>query len=253
MLNTSTFYKIYNKLFMNDFLDVIVEGIDKKKINIINKKLNIFDVGSYKGTFSIDLQKKLKSKKRLNFYLFDPCKKFVDFDKTQLKFYKYYDYAMDSSKPSVKKFYLNNFLHASGSSLKGASFKDWKYHLSRTSIAFFLNPLKKMVKVIKVKTNNIDNFCKEKKIKHIDILKIDTEGTELDVLVGSKKMLNHIDIICSEIQCSKSQFEYRVKKIENLLNKNFEIYYKKRIFIASILTGIISYDYIFVKKSLLSK
>ena len=51
-------------------------------------------------------------------------KKFVDFDKTKLNLFNYYDYAMDSSKPSTKKFYLNNFLHASGSSLKGGSFKD---------------------------------------------------------------------------------------------------------------------------------
>ena len=66
MFNTSTFYKIYDKLFMNNFLDIIVDGINKKKINLTNKKLTIFDIGSYKGTFSIDLQKKLKNKKRLN-------------------------------------------------------------------------------------------------------------------------------------------------------------------------------------------
>ena len=253
MFNTSLFYKIYDKLFMNNFLDIVVDGIINKKINLSNKKLIIFDVGSYKGTFSINLQNKLKGKKKLFFYLFDPCKKFVDFDKTQLKFFNYYDYAMDSSKPSTKKFYLNNFLHASGSSLKGSSFKDWRYFFSRTIIAFLLNPLKKMVKIIHVKTNNIDNFCKEKKIKHIDILKIDTEGTELDVLTGSKKMLNKIDIICSEIQCPKSEFKLRVKKIEKLLNNNFKIYYKKRIFIASLLTGIVSYDYVFVKKKILSE
>ena len=38
MFNTSTFYKIYDKLFMNNFLDIIVHGINKKKINLTNKK-----------------------------------------------------------------------------------------------------------------------------------------------------------------------------------------------------------------------
>ena len=253
MFNSSFFYKIYEKLFMNNFLDIIVDGINKKKINISNKNLIIFDIGSYKGTFSIDLQNKLKKNKKLKFYLFDPCKKFVDFDKTKLNLFNYYDYAMDSSKPSTKKFYLNNFLHASGSSLKGGSFKDWKYSFSRSIIAFFLNPLKKMVKIIYVKTNNIDNFCKEKNINHIDILKIDTEGTELDVLTGSKKMLNNIDVIFCEIQSSKSQYKLRVKRIKKLLNNNFTIYYKKRIFIASLFTGIVSYDYIFVRNKVLSQ
>ena len=67
----------------------------------------------------------------------------------------------DSSKPNNKKFYLNNFLHASGSSLKGNSFKDKKYKISRTLIASIINPFKKMVKVINVKTDNLDNFCKK--------------------------------------------------------------------------------------------
>ena len=160
----------------------------------------------------------------------------------------YHQIAFDSSKPNNKKFYLNNFLHASGSSLKGNSFKDKKYKISRTLIASIINPFKKMVKVINVKTDNLDNFCKKKKINHINVLKIDTEGTEVDVLSGSKRILKNTDIICVEIQCSKNEYISRVKKIDRILNKKFKLLYKKRIFIASIFTGIVSYDYIYVKK-----
>ena len=105
-----------------------------------------------------------------------------------------------------------------------------------------------MVKIIEVKTNNLDNFCKINKIKKIDILKIDTEGTELDVLNGSKKMIKKTNVICIEIQCPKKHFDNRVTKIEKLLNRNFKLFYKKRIFIASIFTDIISYDYVYVRK-----
>lgn len=37
--------------------------------------------------------------------------------------------------------------------------------------------------------NTVDNYCAEKAIKHIDLLKIDTEGYELNVLQGATGML----------------------------------------------------------------
>ena len=232
---------------MNDFLSIIEQKNSSGKIRFKNKTLIVFDVGSYKGTFSKQILKRFGGK-NIIFYLFDPLKQIIDFNDKIFKNLNYYDFALDSKKPGIKKFYLNNFLHASGSSLSGSSFKDKKYKFSRNLIAFFLNPFKKMVKIIKVKTNNIDNFCKQKKIKNIDILKIDTEGTELDVLNGSKKMLKKVNIICIEVQCPKNEFKNKVKKIDNLLSKNFKLIYKKRILIASLFTGIVSYDYIYIRK-----
>ena len=248
MLNTFSFYKIYEKLFMNNFSEILIYYIKNNKIKFKKNKFIVFDVGAYKGTFSRELNKKLKLKKKLIFHLFDPLKSYVKFDDRTLNKFNYHQIAFDSSKPNNKKFYLNNFLHASGSSLKGNSFKDKKYKISRTLIASIINPFKKMVKVINVKTDNLDNFCKKKKINHINVLKIDTEGTEVDVLSGSKRILKNTDIICVEIQCSKNEYISRVKKIDRILNKKFKLLYKKRIFIASIFTGIVSYDYIYVKK-----
>ena len=248
MLNTFSFYKIYEKLFMNNFSEILINYIVYNEIKFKKKKFIVFDVGAYKGTFSRELKKKLKLKKKFIFHMFDPLKSYVKFDDQKLNNFNYHQIAFDSLKPNYKKFYLNNFLHASGSSLKGNSFKDKKYKFSRTLIASLINPFKKMVKVINVKTDNLDNFCKKKKISHINILKIDTEGTEVDVLSGSKKMLKNTDIICVEIQCPKKEYKSRVKKIEQILDKKFRLLYKKRIFIASILTGIVSYDYIYVKK-----
>ena len=247
MFNSNLFYKFYEKLFMNDFLSIIEQKNFIEKIKFKNKSLIIFDVGSYKGTFSKQVFEKF-GHINIIFYLFDPLKQIVNFDNKAYKNFNYYDYALDSKKPGIKKFYLNNFLHASGSSLNGNSFKDRQYKFSRNLIAFFLNPFKKMVKIIKVKTNNLDNFCKQKKIKNIDILKIDTEGTELDVLNGSKKILKKTKLVCIEVQCSKNEFENKVKKIEKLLGKNYDLIYKKRILIASLFTGIVSYDCIYRQK-----
>ena len=104
--------------------------------------------------------------------MFDPLKSYVKFDDQKLNNFNYHQIAFDSLKPNNKKFYLNNFLHASGSSLKGNSFKDKKYKFSRTLIASLINPFKKMVKVINVKTDNLDNFCKKKRLVILIFLKL---------------------------------------------------------------------------------
>jgi len=114
MFNTILFYKVYEKLFMNNFLDLILDNYIKGKIKFSNNKLIVFDVGAYKGTFSRYFNEKFKyENKKINFYLFDPCIKFVNLKK-KLKGFEYFDLALGSSKPGIKKFYLNNFLHASG-------------------------------------------------------------------------------------------------------------------------------------------
>ena len=43
---------------------------------------------------------------------------------------------------------------------------------------------------ITVERNTIDRFVKARRITHIDLIKIDTEGTELDVLSGAKETLS---------------------------------------------------------------
>ena len=58
---------------------------------------------------------------------------------------------------------------------------------------------------IEVKTNTIDNFCKSKKIKNIDLLKIDAEGHEEYILKGAINLLkkNCVNIIYVEVLSKK--------------------------------------------------
>ena len=53
--------------------------------------------------------------------------------------------------------------------------------------------LKKQWNSFDVNTDTIDNYCKDNDIDCIDILKIDTEGSEIEVLEGAKNMLNKIE------------------------------------------------------------
>lgn len=174
-------YNLVDKFLMRDFSDELV--------NLLNsKKPIIFDVGCFVGNFSRNLKKKLNLKNK-NFYLFDanPNLKIKDFKYNNLVF---------SDKISNKNFYLNEFFPSSGSSLKEDTKNDLKWNYTRKLITLSQN---KGFKILKVKTNTIDNFCKKNKIIKIDILKIDVEGSELEVLKGSKKILNKTHLIQLEI------------------------------------------------------
>ena len=46
-----------------------------------------------------------------------------------------------------------------------------------------------IIKSYNVKINTIDNYCKQNEINHVDFLKTDTEGFELNVLKGGDEMI----------------------------------------------------------------
>ena len=72
----------------------------------------------------------------------------------------------------------------------------------------------------KVKVTTLDNFCEVKKIKKIDIIKIDVEGYEYMVLLGAKKIINNTHYVIIEVQKNSMYKSYSKKKIENFLKKN---------------------------------
>jgi FkbM family methyltransferase len=55
-----------------------------------------------------------------------------------------------------------------------------------------------------IQIETLEQWCKENDVAHIDLLKIDTEGSDLEVLKGADKMLNKIDFI----QCKVSANRY---------------------------------------------
>ena len=251
MNNLNFIYYLYNLLFMNNIEKEVYDIFNKKKYIKFRKKINIVDVGCYKGQFSLSLSKKFdkKSLNKIKFYLIDPNNKHKNYYKKNLNFnYQFFNYAIDDKPESKKAFYINNFYEASGSSLKGDSFKDNKYMKSRTIIKRFLNPINwssKMVIKKNVSTINIYDFCKKNNLDYIDILKIDTEGTEVDIIKGLKKYNKKISIICIEIQGNKNKIMKKIDFVNKALKKDFKLVYKKRIWIASFLTDIQSYDFIY--------
>ena len=233
-------YKFADSIFQNTFVKEICEIINKSKSN---KKINIFDIGSYLGNFSREIKKKINKNKlnRVNFILFEPNPyiKLKDFNHHCLGI---------SNKSTKKNYYYNSFFPSSGSGFNKITMNDFLWNLSRKLMTFQI--FKKFIK-FQVSTISLDNFCEKKNITRIELLKIDTEGHELQVLKGGKKILNKTKIIQVEIMAKKKLFDKKNTKINNFLIKyNFKLLKLKNIWSVSVLSNIKAIDVLYVNKSL---
>jgi len=233
-----------------------MNNIEDELLNLLNiKEKIIFDVGCFRGFFTENLIKhELKKNNSSNYYLFDPNPNVQSYLRELLenKNVKYFKLALDNTNMK-KKFTINRYYEASGSSLKSAHREDRLYNLSRKAFMKLFQPFKKIqdYEEIEVQTQQIDNFCKLNNIERIDLLKLDTDGTEYEVLLGAEKLLseNKIGLIYTEISGFKNKFDYKVEKIVKLLNKyNFELKKVYNIPSFSILSNLKSTDNLFIKK-----
>jgi FkbM family methyltransferase len=237
-------YKIYLFLFPNDLIKLIAKILKKSKHN----KLNILDIGCYIGNFSKVLNDELKFLKcKKFFYLIDPNYNVTQkINLTGMNF-KFYNIAINNNNKK-KIFYLNNFFQSSGSSLNKTTVNDTLWNFSRKMFSF--NFFKKNYSKFNVQCQTLDNFSKKNNINKIDILKFDTEGNELNILKGAKKILKKTSIVFFEILAKKNNFKTKFNKIHNILLKNnFFLYKKKKIITVSFLSNLIAYDLIYLKNS----
>jgi hypothetical protein len=77
-----------------------------------------------------------------------------------------------------------------------------------------------------IKLDTIDNYCTQKNIAHIDFLKIDVEGFELNVLKGAKKMLENNAIEFIQFEFGECMIDAKVffRDFWYLLHEKFELY-----------------------------
>ena len=71
----------------------------------------------------------------------------------------------------------------------------------------------------KVNTQKISTFIKNNKIKKIDLLKIDTQGSEIDIIEGCGDYLKKILIIEIELIFDDTYNKNSISKIEKILSK----------------------------------
>ena len=129
----------------------------------------------------------------------------------------------------------------------------WNFSRRKVSELFNIFKKKKLKEYEKVNltTNTIDNFCEKKKIKYIDLLKIDSEGHEEFILKGSKDLFkkNRVNVIYLEILSQKNNFNLKKKKILNFLkNYSFKLIKEYPIKSVSILSNLRSSDLLLVNE-----
>ena len=226
-------YKFVDKFLMNDFSKTISKIVNNNPKN----EITVFDVGCFQGNFSRNLQKEIK--KNTNYFLFDPNPNLV------IKDFQYQKLAFSNDK-GTKKFYLNTFFPASGSSLNTIHVKDKLWNFTRKLVT---GNFKKQFESFDVKTDTIDNFCEENSVNSIDILKIDTEGSEIEVLEGSKKMLNKTNIILIEVLDERKNFDEKYQRVIEILEKNhnFHKVLEKSIWSLGTLSNMKAMDILFKK------
>jgi len=210
------------------FFDLIDKYFHQKRIlNFIrNESINLecfFDVGSHMGTYSDLILGEFSNCKT---YMFEP--QFHIFKKIKKKYknqnnVKIFNFAI-SNKLGKKKFNINK--HDLTSSLTSLDFKNNRY-LQLKARLFGTNSSGMVLQKKNIQTKKLSQFIKSKKIRIIDLVKVDTEGHELEVLEGLGKDIKNIRYILIEFHNDKIYLSYKPKKIHNLLiNNNFEL--KKR-------------------------
>ena len=104
---------------------------------------------------------------------------------------------------------------------------------------------------ILVDTRSIDSFCEENKINYIDLLKVDAEGNEKNILLGSEKFLKNGKIHAIYVEIAETKKNYDIKKnfIQKYLREyNFELKFSLPIRSFSFLSNLKATDNLFINK-----
>ena len=124
---------------------------------------------------------------------------------------------------------FNQFNESSSSTIKEID-KESNYYKRKFRLINFLNN-KETYQKIKIKISKLKDYIEINNIKKIDFMKIDTEGYELEILLGLESKIKLVDIIMFEHHYDNMiKKGYTFEDINKLLIKNnFNKIYKSRM------------------------
>ena len=168
-----------------------------------NEKICIFDIGANIGSWTHSLFEHADKTSSLIVHAFEPCTDTYSTLTTNL-----HSWNLTGNIKSNKL--------ALSSSVSKRPFYSLGPNIGTNSLSPPANTLKYAVET--VQTETIDSYCLRNNISHIDLIKIDTEGHDMEVIYGGNNMLasGAIDIL---------QFEYNHRWIDgrHFLRDAFEL------------------------------
>lgn len=163
------YQKLFNSLYKQKLNSIILSLLDNKiEIN------NVYDVGAFQGEWTKLLKK--TSLKNSNFYLFEANSENEIFLKNSG--HKYFINVLSDKNKEVQFF---SKVHAGDS-----------YFPEKT------NFYEETVKPKTLKTTTLNEIQKKTQIPFPDLLKIDTQGSEIDIIKGGSEILKNCKAILLE-------------------------------------------------------
>ena len=206
-----------------------IKFLKKNKYN--NFKL-LIDVGAHKGESIKLFSKNFVIKKIISFEAspinFEYLKKKIKNNKIG---YNNTEIVLENTALGAedKIIEFNQFNESSSSTIKEID-KESNYYKRKFKLINFLNN-KETYQKIKIKISKLKDYIEINNIKKIDFMKIDTEGYELEILLGLESKIKLVDIIMFEHHYDNMiKKGYTFEDINKLLIKNnFNKIYKSRM------------------------
>lgn len=155
----------------------------------------VFDVGSHVGQW---VSQALQLNPHINLHCFEPCKK---------------TFQVIQQKAFGKNVICNNFGLGSDNIFKmlfiyGELDEGNSFYLRRGLENIVSAEIQIETEQVEIRT--LDSYCYEKDIKEIDLLKIDVEGSELDVIKGGKEYFESERIKIVQFEYGGSYIDSRI-------------------------------------------
>ena len=209
----------YIAILFFDLIDIYFH--QKKILKVLKKKLEIstyIDIGSHRGTYTDLIIKNFRVKK---VFMFEPqieIFKFIKKKYRKKKFVKIFHKAV-SDKNGKSIFYINK--HDLTSSLKKLNESSLYLRLKALLFSSIKKENLSLIKNIRtISTLKLSNLFKATNLSKVSLIKIDTEGHELEVLKGAGLNIKKVQCFLIEFHRDKIYANYNPIRIHNLLQKN---------------------------------